>query len=431
MKFLLASSTSILLTLALPSSVFAATTNSDISNFTNQTLNTLLIFSTIAAVFFLVRGGYIYITSSGKPDSLEHAKLTVRNALIGLIIVIGAAVFSSLLQNAFNTPSSGTTSAQLELTPIQAAEPSDGLTQVLLDAIAGFLQNIVQSATKPLTDGIITFLTTTPSILNNSVIFNFWLVILGITDSLFVLMIALLGFHFMSASTFGFEEIEFKHLLPRIGLAFLGANMSIFLADWIVLSCNTLVTALLNATGGLNKAWITNAFDPTSLVTGSTILITLIFMILFVILAIVLLLFYVTRLITIALGAVVAPLIFLLWAIPKFADFAEISVKTYITVVYTVFVHVVIIQLAASFLTVSGQSGTNSLISILVGIGLLFTLLKTPGILMQLVFYNTGRGMVRKIGGQIMNVISTSSKEASMAGKMEGPKVTPRRTVAA
>ncbi|MFA5933178.1 MAG: hypothetical protein WCV81_02835 [Microgenomates group bacterium] len=253
----------------------------------------------------------------------------------------------------------------------------------------------------------------------------------GITDSLFALVVALLGFHFMSASTFGFEEIEFKHLLPRVGLAFLGANMSIFLCDWIVLSCNTLIAAVLHATGGLNSAWILNAFAPTSIVTKTTPLITFIFMILFIIVAIMLLLFYVSRLIIIALGAVMSPFIFLLWAIPKFADFAEVSVKTYITAVYTVFVHVVIIQLAASFLTVSSQSGTNSLISILIGIGLLSTLLKTPSIMMQLVFYNTGGGMVRKIGGQIMNVISTSSKEASMTGKVVGSKITPRRTITA
>lgn len=431
-RFIKASLGIIFLLLALPTSVFAAQ-NSEITNFTNQTLNTLLIFATAAATFFLVRGGYMYITSTGKPDALEHAKLTVRNALIGLVIVISAAVFSSLLQGAFNAPNQGTSSAQLNLSPIQTVEPSDGLTQVLLDAIAGFLQNIVQSATKPLTDGIITFLTTTPSILTNSVIFNFWLVIVGITDSLFAVMIALLGFHFMSASTFGFEEIEFKHLLPRVGLAFLGANMSIFLCDWIVLSCNTLVTAVLNATGGLNSAWIQNAFTPTSIVTGTTPLITFIFMILFIIVSIALLLFYVTRLITIALGAVMSPLIFLLWSVPKFADFAEVSVKSYITAVYTVFVHVVIIQLAGSFLTVSGASGTNSLISILVGIGLLFTLLKTPSIMMQLVFYNTGRGMIRKIGGQIMNVISTSSREAKTAQKLGvpgGSKISPRRTIA-
>ncbi|MDO8618593.1 MAG: hypothetical protein Q7R49_01455 [Candidatus Daviesbacteria bacterium] len=412
--------------------VFAAVGNSEVTNFTNQTLNTLLIFASLGAVFFLIRGGYLYMTSSGKPDSLEQAKITIRNALIGLVIVISATVFSSLLSNAFDTPNGNTSSAQLSLSPIVTVKPADGLTQVLIDAIAGFLQNIVQSATKPITDGIISFLTTTPAIITNSVIFNFWLVILGITDSLFALMIAVLGFHFMSASTFGFEEIELKHLLPRIGLAFLGANMSIFLADWIVLSCNTLVSALLHVTGGINNAWISNAFDPGSLVSGSTVLITPIFMLLFLILSIVLLLFYVTRLITIAMGAVMSPLIFLLWAVPKFADFAEISVKTYITTVYTVFVQVVIIQLASSFLTISGQSGSNSLISILMGIGLLLTLLKTPSFMVQLVFYNTGRGMMRKLGGQIMNVISSTGSQT--AGKLasEGVKVvSPRRSIAA
>lgn len=371
------------------------------------------------------------MTSSGHPDALDHARQTIRNAIIGLVLVIGAALFSSLLQGAFNAPNQGTSSAQLSLSPIVPVQPTDGLTQVLLDAIGGFLQNIVQSATKPLTDGIITFVTNTPSILTNSVIFNFWLIMVGIVDSLFAIMIAVLGFHFMSASTFGFEEIEFKHLLPRVGLAFLGANMSIFLCDFIVLSCNTLVKAVLNATGGLNTAWISNAFTPTSIITGTTPLITFVFMILFVIVAIVLLLFYITRLIGVALGAVLSPFAFLLWSVPKFSDYAEGMVKTYIIAVYTVFVHVVIIQLAGSFLTITGASGSNALISILVGVGLLMTLLKTSSFMGQLVFYNAGRGLAKKLGGQIMNVISSSSKEAALASKMNGPKVTTRRSVAA
>ncbi len=434
MKFLI-TSLGLLLLLLTPTSVFAAQSNQEIANFTKQTLNTLLIFASAAATFFLVKGGYTYITSTGRPDALEHAKLTIRNALIGLVIVIGAAVFSSLLQGAFDTPSQGSSSAQLSFSPIPPAQPSDGLTIVLLDAIGGFLQNIIQSATQPLTNAIITFLTNTPSILTNSVIFNFWLIILGITDSLFALMIALLGFQFMSASTFGFEEIEFKHLLPRVGLAFLGANMSIFLCDWIVLSCNKLVQAVLHATGGLNQAWITSTpFDPLSIANHTTLTITLIFMMIFVILAIVLVLFYITRLITVALGAVMAPLIFLLWSIPKLADFAEVSVKSYIMAVYSVFVHVVIIQLAASFLKVSGQSGANPVMSILIGIGLLFTLLKTQSFMIQLIFYNTGRGIVRKVGGQIMNVISSSSKEATMDRDRKVPgsdKQSHRRTVVA
>jgi hypothetical protein len=286
----------------------------------------------------------------------------------------------------------------------------------------------VQSATKPIVNGIISFLTTTPSLTSNSVIFNFWLVIVGITDSIFAIVIALLGLHVMSASSFGFDEIEFKQLLPRIGLAFLLANTSIFLANWIIQAANALVNALIESFGGIESAWILNAFDPASLIAGTTSIITLIFMIIFVILAVVLILFYISRLILISLGAVLSPLIFLLWIIPKFSDFAEITIKTYIITVFSTFVHVVIILLASAFLTIPGQRGTNSLISILVGIGLLFTLLKTPGIMMQLVFYNSGRGMVKKVGGQIINVISTQKASEAVTGEIVK---TPRKVIAA
>ena len=214
-------------------------------------------------------------------------------------------------------------------------------------------------------------------------------------------------------------------------MAFLAANTSIFLADWVVQSCNVLVSAVLHATGGINNALITNAFDPTTLSTGAAPLIMLIFMILFVILAIVLLLFYVSRLIIIALGAVLSPLIFLLWAVPKFTDFADISIKTYIIAVYTIFVHVVVIQLATAFLAIPGQVGTNSLISILVGIGLLFTLLKTPSIMMQLVFYTAGNGMVKKVGGQIINVITTDKSASGAVEHAGGAVSTPRKVIKA
>ena len=408
-----------------------AASNSEIANFTGQTLTVLLIIASFACTFFLIKGGYAYITSTGKPDALEHAKATIRNALVGFVLVLAAGVISSLLNNAFTTPSSNPGSGPLTLTPIVPSTPTGGLTQILLDAISGFLSSIVQSATKPLTDGIISFLTTTPSLVANSVIFNFWLVIVGIVDSLFALVVALLGFQLMSATTFGFEEMEFKNLLPKLGLAFLLANTSIFLADWVVQLCNTLVTAVLHATGGINNALIKNAFDPASLATGTTPLIMLIFMVLFIIVAIVLLLFYVSRLIVIALGAVLAPLIFLLWAVPKFADFAEISIRTYIITVFTVFVHVVIIQLASAFLTVPGQVGTNSLIAILVGIGLLFTLLKTPSVMMQFAFFTAGNSMVKKASHQIMNVISSNKGTPAAPVDTSGAVQTPRKVVKA
>lgn len=404
--------------------------NSEVATFTSTTLNNLTLLASLVASFFLAKGGYLYITSNGRPEALESAKRTIRNALIGLVLVLSANTFVSILNNAFTTPTVVQTTQEISLNPIVPVEPEGGLTQVLMDAIGSLLQNIIQSATQPITDAIIGFLTTTPVLATNSVIFNFWLVIVGIVDALFALLVAVLGFQFMSASTFGFEELELKKLLPRVGLAFLGANTSIFLIDWIVRLANVLVNAILNATGGLNQAWIANAFDPASLSLDEIAFITLIFMILFVILAVVLLLFYITRLITIALGAVLSPFIFLLWALPKFSDFAEISVKTYLTTIFSILVHVVVIQLAAAFLALPDQVGTNSLISILVGVGLLLTLLKTQSFMVQLMFYNSGRTLVKKMGGQIMNVFSSKQSEAAPASKPRTVK-TLRKVVAA
>jgi len=403
--------------------------NPEVAVFTSTTLNTLIILSSLVASFFLLQGAYIYITSSGKPDALAGAKKTIRNALIGLVLVLSATTFISFLQGALTTPAVTTNSEALALIPIEPVEPDGGLTQVLMDAIGSLLQNIIQSSTKPITDAIVNFLTNTPSLATNSVIFNFWLTMVGITDALFALLVAALGFQFMSASTFGFEELELKQLLPKIGLAFLGANTSIFLIDWAVKFCNVLVNAILSATGGLNQAWISNAFDSANLSLEQIAFVTLIFMLLFVILSVVLLLFYITRLITIALGAVLSPLIFLLWALPKFSDFAEISAKTYLTSIFSIFVHVVVIQLAAAFLTLPDQVGTNSLISILVGVGLLLTLLKTQSFMIQLMFYNSTRSLTKKLGGQIMNVMSSKESGATSVDTGRTYVKTPRKVI--
>jgi hypothetical protein len=157
--------------------------------------------------------------------------------------------------------------------------------------------------------------------------------------------------------------------------------------------------------------------------------ITLVFMLLFVVLSTVLLLFYITRLIIIAVGAVLSPLLFLLWALPRFSDFVEISTKSYLMTIFSVFVHIVVIQLSASFLNLSAQTGTNSFLSILVGIGLLLTLLKTQSFMIQLMFYNSGRSMIKKMGGQIVNVISNKERSRDVGEVPQRVVKTPRRVV--
>lgn len=188
-----------------------------------------------------------------------------------------------------------------------------------------------------------------------------------------------------------------------------------------------MIHAVLNATGGLGQAWIMNAFDPAALLTGTTALITLIFMVVFIVLAVVLLLFYISRLVILAFGAVIAPIMCLLWVIPKMTGFAESAAKAYLAMVFTLFVHVVIIQLASAFLTVPGQVGANPFISILIGIALFSILLKTSSTMIYLVLSSQTSGSIRKMGIQIMNVLSpasagTGAKAAGSAAKIARTK---------
>jgi len=405
----------ILLPLLLPSVAFAAS-NPDVDHFASDAMTAILALAGIAVVFFIVRGGYLYITSTGDPVALEDAKRTIRNALIGLVIVIAAAFISNILSQSLTGSSAPGTATTLELSPIVPQEETGTLTQILLDAVSGFLQNIIGSVTKPILDGIVWFLTSTPSLSTNSVVFNFWLVIVGITDSLFAIAIALLGFRVMSASSFGFEDVPLKELLPKIGLAFLLANTSIFWIDWAIELCQTLVNAILNATGGLSSAWIINAFDPAALLSGTTALITLIFAIVFILLAVVLLIFYISRLMILSFGAVISPLLCLLSLSSKMSDFVGNAVKIYLVTLFTVFLHVIIIQLASAFLTVPGQVGENPIIAILVGIALFSVLLKSTSISVQLAMSSQAGNTLKKFGGQVINVISSSSGKNVAAG---------------
>jgi hypothetical protein len=396
----------------------------DLAGFTSNSMQIITLISTASAVFFLIVGGYTYITSTGRPESIISAKKTITGALIGLILVLSAQIFISLLKDALPEVSSDTSASVIEMQPVTTETPSEGLTQVLIDAVSGFMRNIAESSTKPVVDGVMSFLLSTPSVLENSVVFNFWLVSVGIVDTLFVIVVALLGLQMMSASTFGFEEVTLKQILPKIGLAFIAANTSLFLADYIILTCNVLVQTVLNATGGLHQTWITDISNPVAILTGTPPLITLIFLIIFLMVSIVLLLMYVSRLIVIALGAALAPFICLLWLMPKFSDFAEIATKTYIVTVFSVFVHVVIIQLASAFLSLPEHS-ENSLISIAVAIGLFVTLLKTPSVMMQFVMYTSSNGTMKKLGNQMINVIS-SEKSSNLSDSSSGSQSKPR-----
>ena len=385
----------------------ASSAASVMRSFVAPVVSTLCIMASLVCAFFLTTAGYQYMTSSGKPDRLEHAKHVMRNALLGLVTVLAAAVLTTILTHAYAGSGAALNAKLPTLTTLQPAPVSNGLVDVLIKAITGLLNNIIQSIAEPFLKALTFFTTSTPLMADNSAVFNLWLAIVGITDVLFVLVVALLGFHVMSAATFGFDEVEFKHLLPRIGLIFLLVNSSIFAIDGVIELSNAMIHAI-NAAGPSASVW--DVLTAVVKQAGSQGVAALLIMIAFLIFAVILLIYYVGRLVTLYLGAVLSPVILLLWLVPGFRDFSESAAKMYLTTVFVLFVHVVILVLAASLfagLVVGSPTHTpDTLMAMVVGLATLVALLKTQGVMMQLSYVSVGPRSARKLGGQFMTGVS-------------------------
>lgn len=396
------------------------------------TIRTLAALAAIVCTFFIVNAGYLYMTSSGKPEQMDHAKHVLRNALLGLVIVLAAATLTSILSSAYGHPAGGQTATLPSLEAIPPKDVGNGLIDVLTKAVTGFLNAIIQAVATPFLAALDYFTKATPLMASNLSVFNLWLAIVGMTDVLFVVVLALIGFHVMSATSFGFDEIEFKHLLPRIALVFLLLNTSIFMIDGIIELSNALITAIGQISGS-STPWetLTKVVEQTS---GQG-LAALLMMLAFLIFSVFLLVYYVLRLVTLFIGAVISPLVILVWLIPGFRDFSETAAKTYMSTIFVLFVHVVILQLAASLFTGIAAVGDNqvpdTLMALVVGLATVMALLKTQGVMMQFSYASMGARNARKLGGQFMNGVSymTTGKGGKRAKAIAG-KVTHRGSAA-
>lgn len=73
------------------------------ANFTgtaNWAINLLLGIVGLIAVAFIIFGGFRYVTAGGNEDAAESAKTTIKNAVIGLVVVILSAVIVNVVMSA-------------------------------------------------------------------------------------------------------------------------------------------------------------------------------------------------------------------------------------------------------------------------------------------------------------------------------------------
>lgn len=419
---------------ALPMYVADATAAQDVMRaYVAPTVAMLAGLATLVCTFFIVLAGFQYITSRGSPDKLEHAKRVLRNALVGLVIVLAAGTLTAILTHAYGN---ATPTGVENIPPLETIEqPDQGLsiTEVLIKAVVGLFKYIIESAAKPFLGALDYFTHGTTLMAQNPSVFKLWLTVVGIADALFVLMVALLGFHVMSASAIGLDEVELKHLIPRLAITFLLVNTSIFLIDAIIGLSNVMIDAVEAAFSSVN-VWET--LSVVADLAGGLGLAALIVMVAFVILAVILLVYYVMRIVTLYIGAVLAPLVLLLSLLPAFKDFAMTAFKTYLTTIFVLFVHVIVLQLAASLFASTVLTGAdaapNTLMAMIVGIATLLTLLKTQSTMMQLTFVSAGPRALRKLSEQFVNGASYTAQAAKRYNKRLEPAAdtfTPHRTV--
>ena len=101
MKKIIISLSFFLSLLFIASPVFAQTATtggvSQIQSFIESVVQVLITLAGAVSVGFFVWGGYGYITSSGNPEKLDQSKNTIKYSAIGLAIVLGAFVLSSIV----------------------------------------------------------------------------------------------------------------------------------------------------------------------------------------------------------------------------------------------------------------------------------------------------------------------------------------------
>ena len=214
-------------------------------------------------------------------------------------------------------------------------------------------------------------------------------------------------------------------------MIFVLMNSSIFLIDGIIALSNALIKAV-GLISGSSSVWDTlmKVVEQTSGLGIAALLI----MVAFVLCSIVLLVYYVMRLVTLYIGAVLAPLVSLTWLIPGFRDFAETAFKTYLTTIFVLFVHVVILQLSASlFSGMATASGDNkvpdTLMAMVTGIATILLLLKAQGVMMQFSYVSMGTRNMRKLGGQFINGVSYMTGRTKAAASTISSKTSSAKNV--
>jgi uncharacterized membrane protein len=87
-------------TISNPGGLFPSFGNNSIGGITLALINLLLGIVGILSIFFIIYGGFQYITSRGNEEQADSGKKTLTNAIMGLVIVLLSYVIVVVIINA-------------------------------------------------------------------------------------------------------------------------------------------------------------------------------------------------------------------------------------------------------------------------------------------------------------------------------------------
>lgn len=336
-------------------------------------LSTVTTIATALFALFILIGGLYYMTAATSVERKIHAKDILTKGSAGFLIVLTCTSGALFLQSAYaDRAVEPAASNELKLEKVD-----DSSGNFMTDVVKNFLIDVVKIGDS-LADTLNNFFTKTPLMADTAAVFNVWKTVLVIAISMFALVIALMGFNLMTASVFGFKEGELRTLLPRIAGGFIVMAFSIFIIDFFISIANMMTKALI--AGSDNQILITTikAFigGVASWPVGGLILVLVL-----VILLVLLLLYYLRRLVVLYIGAALAPIIVLCYLLPVFRDFAILATRQYIMTIFIVFVHMVILLLAA---VLFNSFGNESILTLLLAIATMSVLIKAGSTVNQM-----------------------------------------------
>ena len=375
----------------------ATVSNPSLGRSLDPLIETLIALAGLAAVFFIVWGGFDYLTSRGQPEKLARAKQTIVRAGSGLILVLAAGWIVNFLTASY-TPTTTTGGGVLPTANWPASlEGESGLVASIIEGVTGLARHVIASLGQPVIDLLAQLTEQTPALGHNPVIGRLWLVSLGLANSLLVLVVIFLGLGLMGGQHLGLGGGGgLRPLIPKLAGTFLAMNLSLVLAETLIGLSNALIRGF-RAAVPTHDLW--GSLQSLAGSGSGSGLAGLLLLGLVVVLGLALVIYYLVRLVQLYLGAVLAPLVILLGLLPPLRDFAYASARAYVSTVFVLFIHVVLLGVGASLFSVLGASG--GLVDLLVAAAILIVLLKTPKVLGQLNYLSLGARNISQLGDML------------------------------